>query len=168
MSLMTILRQKCRNHVSLRHLRQFCHITTNYDKLRQITTFTTFSCYLRHFFYDLSLLSAFVLVLLLQPLPIMVNVEDGLTQIHGVLQSNADSLKRVLVLVGPVPEQSTQAVIKFESAVELLRSGAGARFEVGEVLARVSLPTSMSNSVVDCGLAGNRSAKNHSVAWIIP
>jgi hypothetical protein len=57
----------------------------------------------------------------------------GLTQIHGVLQSNADSLKDVLVLVG-------QAVIEFELAVELLLSGVGARSEVGKVLAPVRTP----------------------------
>jgi hypothetical protein len=82
------------------------------------------------------------LVLLLQPLrPIMVNdVEDLLTQVHGVLQSNTDSLKGMLVLVDPMPEQSTQVIVELELAVELLLSGAGARFEVGEFLARVSLP----------------------------
>jgi hypothetical protein len=43
------------------------------------------------------------------------------------------------MLVDPVRvrEQSTQAVVEFELAVELLLPGAGAQFEVGEVLARV-------------------------------
>jgi hypothetical protein len=81
-----------------------------------------------------------LLLLLLLPHPIMMNnVEDGLAQVHGVLQSNADSLKGILVLVGPMPEQSTHAIVEFEPAVELLLPGAGARFEVGEFLARASL-----------------------------
>jgi hypothetical protein len=103
--------------------------TTHYDKLQHITTHLRHLrhfCYFRHFFYDLSLLLAFVLqlVLLLRSLlPIMVNdVEDGLTQVHGVLQSNADSLEGILVLVDPVPKQSTQAVVEFKPAVELAAS----------------------------------------------
>jgi hypothetical protein len=41
----------------------------------------------------------------------MNGVEDRLAQVHGVLQSNTDSLKDVLVRVGPMPEQSTHASI---------------------------------------------------------
>jgi hypothetical protein len=87
------------------------------------------------------LLLAFVLVLLLLLLhPIMMNdIQDGLAQVHGILQSNADSLKSVLVFVDPMAEQSTKAIIVLEPTVELLLSGVGTQFEVREVLARVSL-----------------------------
>jgi hypothetical protein len=87
------------------------------------------------------LLFVFVLVLLLLLLhPIMMNdVKDGLAQAHGVLQSNVDSLKGVLVLVDPMAEQSTKAIIELEPTVELLLSRADTRFEVRKVLAQVSL-----------------------------
>jgi hypothetical protein len=108
MSYITTSRQKCRNYVSLRHLRQFCHIydtlrhiTTHYDKLRHITFTTFFVIYdifstIYRCFWRLSFnLSCCARSLL----SIMVNdVEDGLTQVHGVLQSNTDSLKGILVL----------------------------------------------------------------------
>jgi hypothetical protein len=58
----------------------------------------------------------------------MNDVKDGLAQV----------LKGVLVLVGPMPEQSTQAIIEFELAIELLLLGLGAQFEIGKVLARES------------------------------
>jgi hypothetical protein len=58
----------------------------------------------------------------------MNDVKDGLAQV----------LKGVLVLVGPMSEQSTQAIIEFELAIELLLLGLGAQFESGKVLARES------------------------------
>jgi hypothetical protein len=51
---------------------------------------------------------AFVLVLLLLLLH-PNDIKDGLTQVHGILQSNADSLKGMFVLVDPMAEQSTKA-----------------------------------------------------------
>jgi hypothetical protein len=63
----------------------------------------------------------------------------GLAQVHGVLQSNTDSLKSMLVFVNPMAEQSTKAIIEVELTVELLLSGADMRFEVCKVLALVSL-----------------------------
>jgi hypothetical protein len=46
----------------------------------------------------------------------MNDVKDGLAQV----------LKGVLVLVGPMSEQSTPAIIEFELAIELLLLGVGA------------------------------------------
>jgi hypothetical protein len=136
------------------HLRPFStiydHLRTIYDNLQQSTTIYDHQQQLRtiynhvifyitdiyDIFHDPLLLLAFVLVLLLLPHPIMMNnVKDGLAQVHGVLQSNADRIKGILVLVSPMPEQSTQAIVEFELAVELCLSGAGAQFEVGEFLA---------------------------------
>jgi hypothetical protein len=49
----------------------------------------------------------------------MNDVKYGLAQVHGILQSNADSLK------DPMGEQSTKAIIELELTVQLLLSGAG-------------------------------------------
>jgi hypothetical protein len=69
-------------------------------------------------------------VLLQHPLLqiIIYDVKDGLAQVF----------KGVLVLVSPMPEQSTQAML-----------GVGAQFEIGKFLARESL------SWFDCSIARN-------------
>jgi hypothetical protein len=48
----------------------------------------------------------------------MDNIEDWLAQVHGILQGNADGFKGRLVFGNAMPEQSTKAIIKLESAVE--------------------------------------------------
>jgi hypothetical protein len=99
-----------------------------YDILRHSTAFTAIYGILRHFtafyrrhftaFYGINYgkLSSIASTVSSSLLPIMKDVEGGLAQVRGVLQSNTDSLKGVLVLVGPMTEQSTQAIIEFEPA----------------------------------------------------
>jgi hypothetical protein len=48
----------------------------------------------------------------------MDNIEDWLAQVHGILQGNADGFKGSLVFGNAMPEQSTKAIVKLESAVE--------------------------------------------------
>jgi hypothetical protein len=120
--------------------------TTTYDNLRQPTTFydiydmSTTSLrqvydilrhtrrrHLRGFFETFA--SIRLLLLLLSV--VMDNIEDWLAQVHGILQSNADGFKSSLVFGNAMPEQSTKAIVKLESAVKLLLTSASSQFGDG-------------------------------------
>jgi hypothetical protein len=70
-----------------------------------------------------------ILLLLLYSI-MMNNIEDWLAQVHGILQGNADCFKSSLVFGNAIPEQSTKAIVKLESAVELLLTSASSPAEV--------------------------------------
>jgi hypothetical protein len=106
------LRQSTAVYGSLRHsttsLRQV------YGSLQH---FTAVYGILRHVYG--SFFETFVSILLLLLYSIMMNnIEDWLAQVHGILQGNADGFKGSLVFGNAMPEQSTKAIVKLESAVE--------------------------------------------------
>jgi hypothetical protein len=87
------------------------HSTTS---LRQVYDNLQHTCleHLRGFF------ETFASIRLLVTLTIMMdNIEDWLAQVHGILQGNADGFKGSLVFGNAMPEQSTKAIVKHESAV---------------------------------------------------
>ena len=88
------------------------HATARYGTLRHSTARLQ---HLRGFF------ETFVSIWLLLTFTIMMhNIEDWLAQVHGILQGNADGFKSSLVFGNAMPEQSTKAIVKLETAVELL------------------------------------------------
>jgi hypothetical protein len=125
----------------LRHLR---HSTAAYGILRQATAFygtlrhsTAAYGILRHVYGILrhtrlrhlrGFFETFDSIWLLLTFTIMMdNIEDWLAQVHGILQGNADGFKGSLVFGNAMPEQSTKAIVKLESAVELLLTSARVR-----------------------------------------
>jgi hypothetical protein len=98
--------------------------TAIYDNLRQSTAIygnlrqsTAVYGTLRHVCG--SFIEAFVSVWLLLLYSIMMyNIEDWLAQVHGILWGNADGFKGSLVFGNAMPEQSTKAIVKLESADE--------------------------------------------------
>jgi hypothetical protein len=63
----------------------------------------------------------FVSIWLLLLFSIMMdNITGWLAQFHGILQGNAGGFKSSLVFGNAMSEQSTKAIVKLESAVELL------------------------------------------------
>jgi hypothetical protein len=114
------LRQPTTIYDILRQPRQiYDKSTTFYDKsttsLRQVYDILrhTRLRHLRGFF------ETFASIRLLLTFTIMMdNIEDWLAQVHGILQGNADGFKNSLVFGNAMPEQSTEAIIKLESAVE--------------------------------------------------
>jgi hypothetical protein len=134
-----ILRHSTAFYGILRHLR---HSTASYGILRHATAFygtlrqpTAAYGILRHVYGILrhvygilrhtrlrhlrGFFETFVSIWLLLTFTIMMdNIEDWLAQVHGILQGNADCFKSSLVFGNAMPEQSTKAIVKLESAVE--------------------------------------------------
>jgi hypothetical protein len=138
------LQQKCRSYGKLRQRQSTAvygslrHSTAFYGSLRQSTAIydslrqsTAIYGTLRHVYgilrHDYGILrhvygsffEAFVSIWLLLLYSIMMNnIEDWLAQVHGILRGNADGFKGSLVFDNAMPEQSTKAIVKLESAVE--------------------------------------------------
>jgi hypothetical protein len=113
-----ILRQPTTSTTCLRHV---------YDILRQVYDILrhTRLRHVRGFF------ETFASIRLLLTFTIMDNIEAWLPQVHGILQGNADGFQSSLVFGNAMPEQSTKAIIKLESAVELLLTSASSQFGDG-------------------------------------
>ena len=96
--------------------------------------------------------------LLLLSSVMMDNIEDWLAQVHGILQGIADGFKSSLVFGNAMPEQSTKAIIKLESAVELLLTSRARARALNLAKSLLEYPcrgkTSMSNSVSDSAFGG--------------